>query len=67
MEIDKQMDRHRVRQKERQTEKKRKPESKKSTHQSCGSLAIKALAAKKLFLCRGVNGFILFVVIWISD
>lgn len=57
----------RDRRRDRERKKKRKPESKKSTHQFCGSLAIKALAAKKLFLCRGVNGFILFVVIWISD
>ena len=61
------MERDRRRGREKKKKKERKPESKKSTHQFCGSLAIKALAAKKLFLCRGVNGFILFVVIWISD
>lgn len=33
----------------------------------CGYLAIKALAAPKLFSWRGVSGFMLFVAIWISD
>ena len=49
---DKQTQREREREKEKR-KRKRKAESKKSTHQSCGNLAIKALAAKKLFSWRG--------------